>query len=376
MDSKDVKLVQGKGLRTMRAARLHGIRDLRLEGLPRPTPGPGEVLLEVASVGVCGSDVHYYLDGRIGSQVVTAPIIMGHEFSAWVAELGAGACSERSRRVDGLEIGQLVAVEPAIHCGECESCQHGHPNLCPDVRFCGTPPIDGVFAEYTVMPAENCFLLPPGLGPMEGAMLEPLGIAIHSVDLAHLKPGQTVAVLGAGPIGLLTAAVAKVSGVSTIYMTEPLAYRRQFALDYIADTALNPYEKDTDVVAEIMRLTGGRGVDVAFEAAGAPETPQQAAAVARPGGKVIVAGIPADDTMTMNASTVRHKGLTIKLVRRMKHTYPRAIRMVQTGMVDVKSLVTHTFPLERIAEAFEMVAAYDDGVLRAVIQVSEEQETN
>jgi L-iditol 2-dehydrogenase len=347
---------------TMRAARLHGIRDLKLEDLPRPTPATGEVLLEVDSVGVCGSDVHYYLEGRIGSQVVTDPIIVGHEFSAWVAELGAG--------VEGLDVGQLVAVEPAISCGECEPCRHGHPNLCPDVRFCGTPPINGVFAEYTVMPAGNCFPLPQGFGPAEGAMLEPLGVAIHAVDLAHLKPGYTVAVLGAGPIGLLIAAMAKVSGASAIYMTEPLAYRRQFALDYVADAALNPYEKGTDVVAKIMRLTGSRGVDVAFEAAGAPETPQQAAALARPGGKVIVAGIPADDTMTLNASTVRHKGLTIKLVRRMKHTYPRAIRLVQTGMVDVKSLVTHTFPLERIAEAFEMVAAYDDGVLRAVIQVS------
>jgi L-iditol 2-dehydrogenase len=264
----------------------------------------------------------------------------------------------------------LVAVEPGISCGECEPCQHGHPNLCPNVRFCGTPPINGVFAEYTVMPAGNCFLLPPGFGPVEGAMLEPLGVAIHSVDLAHLKPGQTVAVLGAGPIGLLIAAVARASGASAVYMTEPLAYRRQFALDYIADAALDPYEKGTDVVAEIMRLTGGRGVDVAFEAAGASEAPQQAAAVTRIGGKVIIAGIPADDTMTVNASTVRRKGLTIKLVRRMKHTYPRAIRLVQTGMVDVKSLVTHTFPLERTAEAFEIVAAYDDGVLRAVIQVS------
>ena len=205
-------------------------------------------------------------------------------------------------------------------------------------------------------------------------MLEPLGVAIHAVDLAHLRPGYTVAVLGAGPIGLLIAAVAKAAGASEIYVTEPLTYRRQFALDYVADAALNPDEDENgmDVVAEIVRLTGGRGVDVAFEAAGAPETPQQAAALARPGGKVIVAGIPADDTMTMNASTVRRKGLTIKMVRRMKHAYPRAIRMVQAGMVDVKPLATHTFPLERIAETFEMVVAYDDGVLRAIIQVADE----
>jgi L-iditol 2-dehydrogenase len=346
---------------TMRAALLHGIRDLRFEALPRPTPGPGEVLLKVATVGTCGSDVHYYVKGRIGDQVVSDPIIMGHEFSAWVVEPGEG--------VDGLQVGQLVAVEPAISCGKCESCEQGHPNLCPDVIFCGTPPVDGVFCEYTVKPAENCFPLPSEFGPVEGALLEPLGIAIHAVDLAHLRPGQTVAVLGAGPIGLLIAAVAKASGASEIYMTEPLAYRRRFALDYVADVALNPYE--ADIVAAIKHMTNGRGVDVAFEAAGAPETCDQAAAVARIGGKVIVAGIPSEDTMTFAASTTRRKGLTIKLVRRMKHTYPRAIRLVQTGMVDVKPLATHAFPLERIAEAFEMVAAYDDGVLRAMIQVAE-----
>ncbi|GAB4540681.1 MAG: sorbitol dehydrogenase [Anaerolineae bacterium] len=352
---------QAEEPRTMRVARLHGIRDLRIEELPRPSPGPGEVLLKVARVGVCGSDVHYYLEGRIGHQIVTAPLVIGHEFAAWVAGLGDG--------VEGLQVGDLVAVEPGIPCGECESCQQGHPNLCPDVRFCGTPPVDGVFREYTVMPAENCFVLPEGISAEEGAMLEPLGIAIHTVDLAHLKPGQTVAVLGAGPIGLLVAAVARAAGASEIYMTEPLAYRRQFALDYVADVALNP--QDTDVVAEITRLTGGRGVDVAFEAAGAAETPDQAAGLARPGGKVIVAGIPADDTMIMTASIIRRKGLTIKLVRRMKHTYPRAIRMVQKGMLDVRPLVTHVFPLERIVQAFDMVVAYDDGVLRAIIQVSD-----
>ncbi len=344
----------------MRVSRLHGIRDIRIGDEPRPVPGPGEVLLQVATVGVCGSDVHYYLEGRIGDQVVVDPIIMGHEFSARVAGLGAG--------VEGLAVGQLVAVEPGVSCGECELCQHGHPNLCPHVIFCGTPPVDGVFAEYTVMPAENCFPLPEGMRAEDGAMLEPLGIAIHTVDLAHLKPGQTVAVLGAGPIGLLTAAVARAAGASKIYMTEPLAFRREFALGYVADAVLNPEE--ADVEAEILRLTAGRGVDVAFEAAGAPETPQQSAAVTRIGGKVVIAGIPAEDTMVMDGSTVRRKGLTIKLVRRAKHTYPRAIRLVEAGMVDLKPLATHHLPLARITEAFDMVAGYEDGVLRAMIQIS------
>ena len=325
-----------------------------------PLPDPGEVLLKIASVGVCGSDVHYYVEGRIGIQVVTDPIIMGHEFSAWVAGVGAG--------VTGLENGQLVAVEPGISCGHCEPCLSGHPNLCPQVRFCGTPPVNGVFSEYAVMPAKNCFPLPQEFTAEQGALLEPLGIALHSVDLAQLKPGQTIAVLGAGPIGLLIAAVARACGASEVYMTEPLAYRREFARSYVADAALDPYANE--VVEEIRNLTNGRGVDVAFEAAGALETPQQAAAVTRPGGKVILVGIPADDTMTMNASTARHRGLTIKLVRRMKHTYPRAIRLVQSGQVHLDPLVTHRFPLSRIAEAFELVAGYRDGILRAIIEIS------
>ena len=325
-----------------------------------PLPDPGEVLLKIASVGVCGSDVHYYVEGRIGIQVVTDPIIMGHEFSAWVAGVGAG--------VTGLENGQLVAVEPGISCGHCEPCLSGHPNLCPQVRFCGTPPVNGVFSEYAVMPAKNCFPLPQEFTAEQGALLEPLGIALHSVDLAQLKPGQTIAVLGAGPIGLLIGAVARACGASEVYMTEPLAYRREFARSYVADAALDPYANE--VVEEIRNLTNGRGVDVAFEAAGALETPQQAAAVTRPGGKVILVGIPADDTMTMNASTARHRGLTIKLVRRMKHTYPRAIRLVQSGQVHLDPLVTHRFPLSRIAEAFELVAGYRDGILRAIIEIS------
>ncbi len=353
-------LPQRKNLQSMQASRLHGSRDLRLERLPRPTPQRGEVLLRVASVGVSGSDVHYFLHGRIGDQVVTDPIIMGHEFSAWVAELGDG--------VDELEVGQLVAVEPGISCGRCEPCSTGHPNLCPDVRFCGTPPVDGVFAEYAVMPAQNCFPLPGELGPVEGALLEPLGIAIHAVDLAHLKAGETVAVLGAGPIGLLIAAVARAAGAGEVFVSEPLAYRRRFARAYAADVALDP--ESTDVAAEMARLTNGRGVDVAFEAAGVAETAEEAAQVAKIGGKVIVAGIPAEDEMAFSASNARRKGLTIKLVRRMKHTYPRAIRLVRASRIDVRRLATHVLPLERIGEAFDMVAHYEDEVLRAVIQIS------
>jgi L-iditol 2-dehydrogenase len=347
--------MSANNVNSMQAAFLYGVRDVRLDQCPMPIAGPGEVLLRIAAVGVCGSDVHYYLDGRIGSQVVTDPIIMGHEFSGTIAALGPG--------VTGLEIGQLVAVDPAIPCGVCEQCQHGHPNLCPQVRFCGTPPINGVFAEYAVMPAANCFPLPEGMTAEDGAMLEPLGVALHAVNLSHLKPGDTVAVLGAGPIGLLTAAVAKASGASAVWMTEPLAYRRDFAARTVADAAFDPHEG----AAEILRLTSGRGVDVAFEAAGAPESPKQAAEVVRFGGKVILAGIPSDDTITFQASIVRRKGLTIKLVRRMKHTYPRTIQMVVSGQVDVKSLITHRLPLDHAGKAMELISGYQDEVIKAMI---------
>lgn len=350
------------GGQTMRAAGLFGLHDVRIVDVPHAgPPGPGEVLVRVAAVGICGSDHHYYNEGAIGSAIVDEGMIIGHEFSGWVAALGPG--------VTGLEVGQLVAVEPAIPCGTCEHCLQGHPNICPEVLFCGSPNHVGAMAEAIVMPAENCFALPDDLTPVEGAMLEPLGVAIHTVDLAHLSVGETVAVLGAGPIGLLTAAVARVNGAGTIYMTEPVAERRAFALDYAADGVFDPGAED--VVAATLDATGGRGVDVAFEAAGADETPDQAVRIARPGGKVVVVGIPDDDRMWMTASVVRRKGLTIKVVRRMKHTYPRAIELVRSGAVDVARIATHIFPLDRIDRAFAVVDGYNDGVLRAVIQVSE-----
>ncbi len=350
---------------TMRALGLFGLHDLRLIDLDYPgSPGPGEVLLKVATVGICGSDHHYYNEGAIGDAIVDQGMVMGHEFAAWIAETGDG--------VQELAVGQLVAVDPAIPCGVCESCLHGHPNLCPNVLFCGSPNHVGAMADYIRMPAENCFPLPEGMTPAEGAMLEPLGVAIHAVDLGHLKVGDTVAILGAGPIGLLTAAVARAAGAGMIYMTEPVASRRAFAQSYTADLSLDPSAED--IVKAILEGTGGRGVDVAFEAAGATETPDQAARVTRPGGKVVLVGIPDDDTTTMTASVIRRKGLTIKVVRRMKHTYPRAIGLVHSGIVDVARIATHVFPAEQAKNAFQLVDSYGDGVLRALIVMGEETE--
>ncbi|NLS78050.1 MAG: alcohol dehydrogenase catalytic domain-containing protein, partial [Chloroflexi bacterium] len=194
---------------------------MRIVQAARPVPGPGEVLLRIRAVGICGSDLHYYKEGGIGDAVVNEPLIIGHEFAAEVAELGPG--------VTGLFVGQPVAVEPAMPCHHCELCVEGNSNLCPSVRFAGSPGVQGAMREYMVHPAANCFPLLPGMTFADGAVLEPLGIGIHAVDLGKQKVGATVAVLGCGPIGLLTMQVARAAGASRIFATDLLDYRLEAA---------------------------------------------------------------------------------------------------------------------------------------------------
>lgn len=345
----------------MKAIRLYGPGDFRLDELPVPVPGPGEVLLQVLTVGVCGSGVHYFLDGGIGEDKVSEPFVIGHEFSARVVALGPG--------VSGPAVGTRVAVEPAISCGHCELCEEGHPNLCENILFCSTPPTEGSLREYMAHPAELCFPLPDEIGDAEGSVLEPIGIALHAVRMAKLRPGDTIAILGSGPIGLLCLQVAMVSGARAAYVTDMVPERLAMAEKFGA-TAV--YKADEGGPAEwILEQTGGRGVDVVFEAAWAEETVGQAVQVARRGGKVMLVGIPRDDEACYPAHNARRKGLTLKYVRRMKHTYPRAIAMVRDGILDASTLVTHRFPLERASEAYQLVASYKDGVIKAVIEVAD-----
>lgn len=344
----------------MKAARLYHPYDLRVEEVPDPgPPAPGWVRLRIAAVGICGSDLHYYREGGIGTADVESPLVMGHEFSAYIDELGPG--------VQGLEVGQLVAVEPGRACGKCESCQQGNPNVCPHIIFCGYPGIDGALQEYLLYPAEFLYPLPEGFTPADGAMLEPLGVGLHAVRLGKLRPGETAAVLGAGPIGLLILELLRVSGAAEVYAADPLAHRRTAAEHYGATAAFDP--ETEDVVEAILDMTHGRGVDVAFEAAGAAETPDQSAAVVKPAGTVVVVGIPSDDELRLRHSVARRKGLTIKMSRRMKHTYPQTIALVQDGRVDVRSIVTHRFPLDQAVDAFRLADSYGDNVLKTVIEI-------
>lgn len=310
----------------MKVARLHGAGEIRVEDDAAPIPDQDETLVRVKAVGVCGSDLHWFTRAGIGETCLQRPLVLGHE--------AAGVT----------QAGQRVAIDPSIPCDNCEYCRRGYPNLCPHLRFAGHGTQDGALREMLAWPGRCLVTLPASLTDAEGAMLEPLGVALHAVDLGKLRAGMRVGVFGCGPIGLLVMQLARTSGAAGMYYTEPLAHRRDAARKFGG-----------------MEWTPGVEVDVAFECAGVNPAVEDAISAAKPGGRVVLVGIPDDDHTSFTASVARRKGLTIKLSRRMRHTYPRAIRLVEAGMIDVRSLVTHRFPLEQAAQAFA-VAQKRDGL--------------
>ena len=324
----------------MNVLRLHDIGDLRLISEPVPQPGSGEVLLRVTAVGICGSDLHWLEEGAIGDAQVTRPLVLGHEFAGVVAS------------ADSQLSGQRVAVDPAIPCNACEFCLEGNPNLCSDLHFAGHGLDDGALREYIAWPERCLHPLPEAINNEEGAMLEPLGVALHAVDLGMLEPGSLVGVFGCGPIGLLVVQLARLAGAEQIIVTDRLPHRLEAALSMGASKSILVTD-DWDV-NEIWEATGGRGVEVAFEAATENLAVETAIAAARPGGRVILVGIPGENQISFTASTARRKGLTIKLCRRMKFTYPRAIQLVESGSIDVGSIVMHRFQLSEYKQAFEV----------------------
>ena len=317
----------------MKVLRLFKPGDLRIQDEPLPTPGANEALIRVKAVGVCGSDLRWFTQGGIGDATLDHPLVLGHEFAGET------------------EAGESVAVDPAIPCGVCELCQRGDTNLCPQVRFAGHSGQDGALREFLCWEKDRLHQLPDSLSESDGVMLEPLGVAIHAVDLAHLQAGMSVGVFGCGPIGLLIIQLARLSGASLVVASEILPHRVDAAKMFGAKRVFQPDPMVPETA--VLEATSGRGLDVTFEVAGTQGAVDDAFTAVMPGGKVILAGIPGEDRTSFSASVARRKGLTIKMVRRMKNTYPRAIRLVSGGQVDVRSLVTHTFPLEQAAQAFE-----------------------
>lgn len=336
----------------MRVARFHGPGDVRMEDVPIPSSADGQVRLRMRSVGICGSDLHHFREGSTGSEEIEEPFVLGHEISAEVTEESAGPL--------GLAPGTVVAVDPAHPCGRCEWCERGHHNLCPNVHFKGAVGHPGGLAEYVVAHPEEIIPVPDEFSADMAALLEPLGVAIHAVDLAEIQPMESVAVLGAGPIGLLLVQVAQVAGAGACYVVDPQAYRTEVAARVGADATADRFRA-------VDEWTNGRGVDVVLEATNAPEGIQHAVESARIGGRVVLVGIPEGNEYTFTAAQARRRGLTLKFSRRMGDVYPRAIQMVASGHVALDPLVTHRFPLAKAPEAIALQSRYADEVIKAVV---------
>ncbi|WNB86603.1 zinc-binding dehydrogenase [Cellulomonas sp. ATA003] len=292
----------------------------------------------MTAVGLCGSDLHWFSEGGIGDAQLTNPLVLGHEMAGVV--------------VGGPRDGHRVAIDPAWPCGHCEDCVRGNRNLCRAIRFAGHSVDDGGLRELMAWPDHLLHPVPDSLTDADAAMLEPLGVALHAHDLARPRLAQHVAVIGCGPIGLCLVQLARAGGAAQVIAIEPVPHRRDAAAAMGADLVLDP--ADPDVEATILAATGGRGVEVAWEAAGTDDAVALATVAAAPGAQVILAGIPGEDTTSFPASIARRKGLTFKVSRRMKEMYPRATSLVERGTVDVRSVVTHTYGLDDVAEAFRV----------------------
>ena len=337
----------------MKSLRLYGPGDLRLVDEAPPVPGPGEELVRVTAVGICGSDLHWYAESGIGDARLTRPLVLGHE--------AGGVIESGPRR------GRRVAIDPAIGCEECEQCLAGHAHLCLKIRFAGHGATDGSLRELVAWPARCLVPVPDGLTDADVAMLEPLGVALHAIRLAGIRPGERVGVFGCGPIGLFLIQLARASGAATVVATDVLPHRLEAARAAGA-TAAFPVAGGSER-AELLKATGGHGVDVAFEGAGEDDALETAIALAAPAGTVVIVGIPSEDRTSFTASTARRKGLTIKLSRRMNRVYPEVIRLVEGGLVDVRSVVTASHPLGEYRTAFATAAAREG--LKVVVRPSE-----
>lgn len=344
----------------MRVAHFTGLRQIALSEAPVPRlQRPGDVLVRIDRVGVCGSDVHYYTHGRIGDQVLHYPATLGHECSGTIEAVGEA--------VGSLRPGDRVAIEPALVCGSCDQCRQGRENTCRKLKFLGVPgEAPGAVADFHVLPAENCFPLPPQLSLDEAVLAEPLAVGLHAVRLAGQVAGRSIAIFGAGPIGLSVLLCAKAQGDCRAYVTEPLAARREAARHCGADWVGDPAGEDA--IAAIARQQP-LGLDFAFECSGDPTCIDPAQALLKPGGTLILVGIPESDRVDFNVHVMRRKELSFKNVRRQRGCTGPVIALMADGKIDVRPLLTHCFPLARIQEAFELVAGYREGVIKALVDL-------
>ncbi len=353
----------------MLCAVMYGIRDVRVEERPIPQPKPDEVLVAIKRVGVCGSDVHYFTHGRIGNFVVRQPMILGHE-SAGVVEAVGGA-------VTRFRPGDRVTIEPGYTCRRCFYCKTGHYNLCPDVVFMATPPVDGAFCEYVAWPEDFIFALPDAMSFEEGAMMEPLSVGLWAAERGGVRPGDSVAIFGSGPIGLVTLQAAKAAGATTLIVVDVQSYRLEHARRLGATHVID--DSEGKALEQVRAITSGlhgfgpeySGVDVAFETAGAVPTTRNTLAATRPGGVAVLVGLPPNPMVEIDLVATAGKEIDIRGQFRYANRYPRAIALTANRQVDVATLVTHHFPLSRAVDALRFADEHKHESLKVVVDVSD-----
>jgi L-iditol 2-dehydrogenase len=331
---------------TNRSAVLHAPHQLSIEERPVPMPEPGEVLVRVYAVGICGSDIHYYEHGRIGPYIVETPMVIGHEAAGVIVGVGDGVNSDR--------VGELVALEPGIPCRNCPTCLSGHYNLCPDVVFFATPPVDGAICEYVTLAATFAHPTPAGLDHEHAAMAEPVSVGIWACRRAAVTAGDRVLVTGAGPIGLISAQVARAFGARSVTVTDmnPNRVTKASGLNLDAQLASQPLEAEYDVL---------------LECSGAPAALNAGMKAMANTGRVVLVGMGAD-TVSINVPLVQGRELTITGTFRYSNTYPLALDLIATGGIDVASVITHHYDLDHTADALTLAAREPDS-LKAIVRI-------
>lgn len=343
-----------------RAAYMTGINKMEIRDIEIPKLKEKDVLIKLEYVGICGSDVHYLEHGKIGDFVVNGDFILGHECSGTVVEIGSG--------VQNLKVGDKVALEPGQTCGQCEFCKSGRYNLCAAVEFLATPPYHGCLMNYIAFPENMAFKLPDNITTKEGALVEPLAVGIHAANQGNVKLGDSVVILGAGTIGLVTLLACKAYGAADIAVVDVIPKRLEFAKKLGATTVINALE--ADVFAELDKLTNKKGVDVVIETAGSARTIAQTPYLIKNGGCVVLVGLAPQDTIEYNFAKIMAKEAQIKSVFRYRNIYPQAIKAISNGLIDISGIVTHEFDFEDTAKAFDYVINNKQDVVKAVIKIN------
>jgi L-iditol 2-dehydrogenase len=342
----------------MKAMKLTGIRKMEMLDVPEPViEKPNEVKIRMSVVGICGSDIHYYVSGQIGSQVVEYPFAVGHE--------GAGVVIETGKDVKRVKPGDIIAVDPAMPCWKCDQCLAGRHHTCRKLKFLGCPgQAEGCLMEYIVMPEESCFPLGSHLTPDHGSISEPLAIGVYAVKKSGGVNNCNVGILGYGPIGMSVMLAAKAEEASSFAVTDKIQERLAIALKEGASHLFNPAKED---VTDMFKKQVPLGPDVVFECCGQQDAFDQAIEILKPGGRLVVIGIPEFDKWSMNVELTRRKEISVQFIRRQVDCVESSLTLMESGKIDVSNMVTHRFPFEKSKEGFDLVAGYSDGVMKAMI---------